>query len=362
MSDPITINLTLSNVPNAARIAVEVNADDTPASLREKAAEASKIPIDSMRLIFRGRLVGKEDDKNAISEFKLEAGSVIHCMGKPAEDAVPAAAAVPTTAGSSVTVTGGAAAAPTSASDASAAPTLASALTTLRTSNPSATYLTGVTTLEKVLSNISKNPMEEKYRKVKRGNAAFNKRLGGLPGGEACMLAVGFSIEDVDGTENYVMQASPDAWPKLMQHVAELGAASQAAKHAAAPPAGGVLPGAMPGMAGMPPMGAMPAAGGGLAGMPGMAALPGMAGMPSMGPGGMPQMTPQMQQAAAQMMQNPEQLQSMLQVRFHGSTILKYALLSIVYVAFQLTCYFDCSYNRRCSCRKESNGAKYAAQ
>ena len=34
-----------------------------------------------------------------------------------------------------------------------------------------------MTTLEKVLSNIANNPMEEKYRKVKLGNAAFQKRF-----------------------------------------------------------------------------------------------------------------------------------------------------------------------------------------
>lgn len=306
MSAPITVNLTLSNVPNAARVPLLVAADESPASFREKASEATKIPLDSMRLIFRGRLVGKETDKKVIEEFKLEQDSVIHCMGKPVEAAVAPVPSTTTTAtGSSVTVTAGTAPATTTTS--AALTTLTSALVTLRTSNASAVYLTAVATLEKVLANIANNPMEEKYRKVKRGNAAFNKRLGGLPGGEACMIAVGFSIDTGDGDGgSYMMHPSPEAWPKLVQDRAELARAVQSATNATAvaPPMG------------MPPLaGGMPAMGGA-----GLGGMPGMGGMPAMG--GMPQMTPQMQQAAAQMMQNPQQMQAMLQVRaFYAFTM-----------------------------------------
>jgi len=172
---------------------------------------------------------------------------------------------------------------------------LTAALFSLRTSNPPATYLTAVTTLDKVLSNITQNPMEEKYRKVKRGNAAFNKRLGSVPGGEAAMLAVGFSIGTVDDEECYIMHPSPDAWPELMSNKAEVERAVKSAKDSSASTA-------------MPPPSNLPG-GSSIPGMPG-ADMPGF-GIPGMG--AMPSMTPEMQRAAAQMMQNPQQLQTMMQ-------------------------------------------------
>ena len=272
---------------------MEVATNDSPASLRARASEATQIPLDTIRLIFRGRLVGNEGDKSAVEEYKLEQDSVIHCMGKPVK-AIEVSAPITSTAtgGSSVTVTDRAVAGLGGITTPSPA-TLAIALTTLRTSNSSAVHLTAVQTLEKILSNIVNNPLEEKYRKVKRGNAAFNKRLGGISGGEAAMLAVGFSTETIDGEPYYVMHPRPEAWPMLVQHLAELASASQSATNA---------------LSSGPPMVAPPAVG-----MPGMNSFAGMPGMD--GFAGMPAMTPQMQQAAAQMMRDPQQLQAMLQVR-----------------------------------------------
>lgn len=284
MSDSIAVVLTLSNVPNAARVPIQVTASDSPKSFREKASEATKIPLDSIRLIFRGRLVGNETDKKVVEEFKLEQDSVIHCMGKPVETLpVPSSSSSDIlAAGSKVTVT---APTPTAAPIATPTITLTTALANLRALNSSSSYLTAVTTLEKILSNIANHPLEEKYRKVKRGNAAFNKRLGGIPGGESAMLSVGFSIDTVDGEAFYVMHPSPEAWPKLVQDRAELAVASQSAANAASA---------------APPMPIPPLQG---------------TGMPDMsGFGGMPSMTPQMQQAAAQMMRDPQQIQAMLQV------------------------------------------------
>ncbi|KAI2490215.1 hypothetical protein MHU86_24373 [Fragilaria crotonensis] len=131
MSNSITVILTLSNVPNSARVPLEVAADESPASLRAKASEATKIPLETMRLIFRGRLVGNENDKNAVEEYKLEQDSVIHCMGKPVQTAVvPSPSSATATSGSSVTVpvTTGVPVGATSASPA----TLTAALTALR--------------------------------------------------------------------------------------------------------------------------------------------------------------------------------------------------------------------------------------
>jgi hypothetical protein len=156
-----------------------------------------------------------------------------------------------------------------------------------------------VTTLEKVLSNIISNPMEDKYRKVKKQNAAFQRRLGGLAAGDAAMKAAGFVSQTADGEEVYMMEASAEAWPSLLRTKATVDAAAREAKAAANQSTAPPQPAGMGGMPGMPAgNGAMPGMGGG---MP--------QGMPA-GMGGQ-----DMQNAVANLMADPNALQSMMQVR-----------------------------------------------
>jgi hypothetical protein len=108
------------------------------------------------------------------------------------------------------------------------------------------------------------------------------------------MLAAGFLVESVEGEEIYKMQASADAWPRLVATKSAVEAAVRQAQTAAnqstAPPAG-----AIPGFS---------AAGG----MPGLPAVGGL------GLGSMPMDAPEIQRAVAQLAANPGQLQAMLQV------------------------------------------------
>jgi hypothetical protein len=165
----------------------------------------------------------------------------------------------------------------------------------LRGSNSAADYSTAVTTLEKVLSNIISHPMEDKYRKVKKQNPAFQRRLGGLAAGDAAMKAAGFVSQTVDGEEVYMMEASAEAWPSLLRTKAAVDAAAREAKAAA-------------NQSSAPPQ---PAGGMGGMGMPGMPA--GGGGMPQGMPAGMG--TQDMQSAVANLMADPNALQSMMQVR-----------------------------------------------
>lgn len=294
MAGTLTVNLTITAAPSAPRISLSIPKDVTPAALRKLVSEATKIPLDKLRLIFRGRLIGNDGTKNAVEEFKLEEGTVLHCMGKPegATAAVaPPAAAIASTAGSSISSTTipqtNAAPAPSSSNP------LQAAFATMRSGNPPLTYVTAVTTLEKILTNIIANPMEEKYRSVKKQNAAFQKRLGGVTGGDAAMKAAGFIIDTKDGEEVYLMQASAEKWPELVAAKTAVEAAVREAKAAASAPP--------PAVGGMPNFGGMP-------GMDGMGGMSGMGGM-----GGMPGMGPDMQAAAQRMMQDPAMLQNMLQ-------------------------------------------------
>lgn len=280
MSETITVYLTVTATPAAPRLELVIPKDVSASELRKSVADKTKIPLAKLRLITRGKLIG---DKSSVEEFKLQDGHVLHCMGKPegASAAVPEASAPSpgTIAGSSVTIQPQTTAS-TPAAVSSSNP-LQTAFATMKSSNPPQTYITAVTTLEKVLSNITSNPMEEKYRKVKKMNAAFQKRLGGVAGGDDAMKAAGFVTEMDNAEEVYIMHASAEQWPQLMAAKATVEAAVREAKAAASAP---------------PPNAAA-------AGMLNFGAMPGMG--TGMNPG---MMGPDMQSAAAQMMQNPVRL------------------------------------------------------
>jgi hypothetical protein len=63
--------------------------------------------------------------------------------------------------------------------------------------NPEDVAREAVTVLHKIVSNIHDHPMEEKYRKLKKSNATFSRKLGGLPGGLPALRALGF-VENGD--------------------------------------------------------------------------------------------------------------------------------------------------------------------
>lgn len=263
----LTVNLTLTGAPSAPRVPIVIEKTTTPSQLREKAAQETKIPLDQIKIIFRGRLIANDNSKEAIAEYKLENDCVLHCMGKPVESA-PAASAPASTpsaaaAGSSVSFLPPAAAAPmnnTSTSASAGGDSLQDALNTLRSSNSASDYLTAVSTLEKILSNCIDKPLEEKYRTVKRQNAAFQRRLGGLQGGHNAILACGFVVQGQGAEESYVLVASPEAWPKLLATKQKVSTAVMETKSAAgttsAPPAAAAAGGF--GGASLPPVG-MPA-------------------------------------------------------------------------------------------------------
>jgi hypothetical protein len=302
----MTVFLTVT-ANQGARVPLEFSTVASPTILRQKASEATNIPLQSLRLIYRGRMIKDDATKGVIDEYNLEKDCVLHCMGKPetaslSSAAVPASTTPPTpantttTAGSSVSIPSATAAASSVASAPLSGDPLHVAIHTLRSSNAPSVFLTAVSTLGKILDNITANPMEEKYRSLKKGNAAFQKRLGGLVGGDAAMKGAGFVIEIRDGEESYVIQASAEAWPKLM---AAKTAMEQAVKDAKAATTQGAAP-ISAGFGGAAPPNMMGGGGG----------MPGMPGMPAGG------MNPAMQNAMADMMSNPEALRNMMQVSY----------------------------------------------
>lgn len=248
-----------------------------------------------MKLIYRGRVIAGKETGDVLKEFKLENESVIHVMGKPATAAndantTSAPSSTTTATGASVTLpaTTSAAAVAAATAPATDASPLASALMTLRTSNSNDVYRTALSTADKLLKNIVTHPMEEKYRTIKKSNPAFSKRLGGVAGGEALLLASGFTIESVEGNEVYVLRPSAQAWPRLVAAGEEV-ARKVAETNNTQSNNFGAVPAAAP---------SMPAAG----------AAPSFGGMPGMGGMGGGDMNAAMQQ----MMNDPNMMQNMM--------------------------------------------------
>ena len=51
-------------------------------------------------------------------------------------------------------------------------------------------------TMKKILENITNNPDEEKYRKLRMSNAAIQEKILGVPGATECLQIAGFSEND----------------------------------------------------------------------------------------------------------------------------------------------------------------------
>lgn len=333
--DTIQVQLTITAADGAPRIPLKIPKTITASELLESAKTETKIP--NLKLIYRGRLIKSADDISAVPEYKLEEGSVLHCMGKPMEAATTAATATtastvaPTTTLPSVTLgtppnTSVTASAPVSAATTTTPTSLTGALASFKAQNPPATYQTGLTTLHKLLTNIIQHPLDDKYRKVKRSNAAFGRRLGNLPGASAVLLACGFIVNAED---QYELEATEESWNQLLANERTISGMMAATT---AP--------SLPGMpAGMPNLPGMPA---GIPNLPGMpAGFPNLPGMPPMGPDGMPDPaamnSPEMQAMVQQLLSNPSQVQAMLQVRVYILRIQEFKL-TIRRIPWSKTC------------------------
>mmetsp|Transcript_52493 Transcript_52493/g.127103 ORF Transcript_52493/g.127103 Transcript_52493/m.127103 type:complete len:475 (-) Transcript_52493:2173-3597(-) len=322
---------------HGTRKPVKVSKTIDAKSLREEVSKTTGIPLMKLKVIFRGRII--KDDSNssivsAIEEYRLEQDSVLHCMGPVEETATSKEAAATTTTNTTTTAVktnasgpAPSAAAPavssaTSAAAASAAPPVRPAVATtststsgdpltvaldaMRTQNTPSTYQTAVETLLKVLSNITDKPHEEKYRKVKRSNAAFSKRLGSVTGGHDAMAAVGFSVIKDGEEEFYTLNASAEAWEKLLSSKSQVQRAVDQVRTTSTPntsiPAAGIAS-----AGGLGAGGGFPGMGGGFPGM-------GAAGMNANNPMMSNMMnSPEAQSAMMEMMSNPQTLRAALQ-------------------------------------------------
>lgn len=324
------ISLSLTSSPSSPRIPMTISPSaTTPSSLHTLASEAACIPVEKIKMIFRGRLIPKDGQGNVVKEFLLEDGCVVHCMGKPSQPSsiTDASASSPSNDSTLASASASASAvAPsvvrpppnnnTNAANSNANTAgngghpLKSALETMKSNNEATSYSTGVATLIKLLNNIISHPTEEKYRTVKRANPAFQKRLGRLSYSTSAMAAIGFTVRREQNdtstattTGEYILVPSAEAWPKLLECQNILNVAGADAQRRSAVIGGGGGGTTAVGDANLATSGMNAPMPSGMEqfGMPNLNAPGGMGGMG--GPGGM----------ADALLQNPSQLRSLLQ-------------------------------------------------
>ncbi|GKZ00308.1 hypothetical protein MPSEU_000983700 [Mayamaea pseudoterrestris] len=310
-NDEITIHLSVTGAEGSPRVPIQVPSNISALDLLKRVSDSTKIPPGTLKLIFRGRLIASDATKIAVQEYKMEDGSVLHCMGKPAVQAESATAV--TTQEVNSAVSAAAATLPVASASMMTAPApirfpsvaaaavtaqpltpndpLLAALQAMRASNSPADYQTAVQVLDKLLFNILEHPLEEKYRRVKKENPAFARRLGNLVGGDAVLLAAGFVSEtDAEsGAPVYVMHANADAWQKLQETKTKVERAVQQVNAARNITSN------------------MPLAPAGATGLPSL--LPPGGGLPGLGAN----MPPDMNNIQAAIMRDPALLQSMMQ-------------------------------------------------
>ena len=223
----LNISLSLTSSPSSPRIPLKISSEMSAIELHDLVSSATSIPKSALKIIFRGRMIPSSEAENVVAKFKLEDGCVVHCMGKPV--AASSSTALPPSTAAAATPANTAVAPSTSqfptiatgtagvGNQATATTAFTTALQTLKAScaNDSSSYTTALKTLQKVIENIAANPMEEKYRKIKCSNAAFSKRLGGLPGGKEALLQCGFDLVTDAEDSAFVIQPSAEKWELL---------------------------------------------------------------------------------------------------------------------------------------------------
>lgn len=173
----LTIKL-VSGASESLALSVEDLASTTVLQLKQLVEKQNpqRFPVAAQRLIFQGQIL--QNDK-LLTEYHVASGCALHLTLTPGTTRV----AAPTPVSAAV-------AAPAAANaSASAVAQLRSALQAMRHETG---YATAVQTLQKICANIINHPSEDKYRKLRLGNAALQSRVFDRSRGMECVRILGF--------------------------------------------------------------------------------------------------------------------------------------------------------------------------
>jgi hypothetical protein len=196
------MELTIQVVSGAGeRLAVHVptGAETTVLELKQliEMQNSVRFPVAAQRLIFQGQILQNE---KLLGEYNITTGMALHLTLAPGVAASIAAAAAAAPPGPS-TVRAAFASLPPS----TRAPTPATLMRQyLQQMQSEAGFETAIQTLRKICENIVGHPTEDKYRKLRLGNAALKARLFDKSRGLDCVRLLGFQdgIEEVRSTDD----------------------------------------------------------------------------------------------------------------------------------------------------------------
>lgn len=87
-----------------------------------------------------------------------------------------------------------------------------------------------VTTLSTYLENLAKFPSEEKFRKIRKSNKAYQERVASMEGHDLFLAAAGFNSETIDGEEFWVFPSTKLEEPETIETLQALRDALQSAE------------------------------------------------------------------------------------------------------------------------------------
>lgn len=172
----LTIKLVSSSSETLA-ITVPNLESATVLSLKQQieARDAQRFPVAAQRLIFQGQILQNE---KTLSEYSVASGCALHLTLTPGMAHPVAAPAI----------------APSEPAVSSVETQLRAFLQQMRADSG---YVTAIQTMQKICENVISHPHEDKYRKLRLGNAALKNRLLDRVRGLDCVKLLGFQ----DGVE-----------------------------------------------------------------------------------------------------------------------------------------------------------------
>jgi PUB domain/Ubiquitin family len=169
----------------------------------------SGVPKNCQKWIYKGRIL---TDQMSLVESNIVEGNTVIVMRTAPASPTPTANGSSSEGGKSVPSIGHSATINQEAVRPSQSTAhFDNAMFELLQSSDESAVLACVTTLLKVISNIVAFPLEDKYRRLNRTNAAFAKKVGSLSGGSSCMIALGFQLVGDD----WILVPNATAWDNI---------------------------------------------------------------------------------------------------------------------------------------------------
>jgi hypothetical protein len=169
----------------------DIDATNFIIDAKSKVESITGVPKSNQKWVYKGRIL---TDQMTISEANIIDGNTVIVMrtAQPAASDTPSKSPIPSPSVSPVN----AANVPSFIGTVPSTAKFDLAMRDLLSSNTDEIVVkTTVSLLLKVISNIISNPLDAKYRRLNRTNAAFSKKVGSVTGGNNCMIALGFQVE-----------------------------------------------------------------------------------------------------------------------------------------------------------------------